>query len=137
MFCSIPNDFLLPDGKNSRLSQIVNMWTFDRLTPDGNEGVGLKIAYLECANGTRHYIINQVNGNINAIHDDNIELTEFKGCFSPFNLNKLESEVCRLTDLDKSTHDVAALQQLQQHQAEDSGSNSGLQSLENLTQMGF
>ena len=113
------------------------MWTFDRLTPDGNEGVGLVIAYLECAYGTRHYIINQVNGNINAIHDDNIELTKFKGCFSPFNLNKLESKVHRLADLDKSIHDVAALQQPQQHQAEDSDSNSGLQSLENLTQMGF
>ena len=46
---SISNDFFLPDGKNSRLSQIVNMWTFDRLTPGGNEGVGLEIAYLEHA----------------------------------------------------------------------------------------
>ena len=44
MFCSIPSDFFLLDGKNSRLSQIVNMWTLERLTPDGNEGVGLKIA---------------------------------------------------------------------------------------------
>ena len=79
--CSIPNDFFLLDGKNSRLSQIINTWTFNRLTPDGNEGVGLKIAYLECTYGTKYYVINQANGNINAIHDDNIELTEFKRLF--------------------------------------------------------
>ena len=47
MLCEIPNDFFLPDGKNSRLSQIINTWTFGRLTPDGNEGVGVKISYLE------------------------------------------------------------------------------------------
>ena len=54
---SIPNNFFLLDGKNSRLSQIVNTWTFDRLTLNGNEGVGLKIAYLECTYGTRYYVI--------------------------------------------------------------------------------
>ena len=48
--CSVRSQmiFFLPDGKNSRLSQIVNTWTFGRLTPDGNEGVGVKISYLEC-----------------------------------------------------------------------------------------
>ena len=39
-FCEIPNDFFLPDRKNSRLSQVVNTWTFDRLMPNGNEGIG-------------------------------------------------------------------------------------------------
>ena len=33
MSCEIFNDFFLPDEKNSRLSQIVNTWTFGRLTP--------------------------------------------------------------------------------------------------------
>ena len=37
MICEIPNDFFLPDGKNTQLSKIVNTWTFDRLTPNGNE----------------------------------------------------------------------------------------------------
>ena len=46
MFCDIPNVFFLPDGKNSRPSQIINTWTFGRLIPDGNEGVGVKISYL-------------------------------------------------------------------------------------------
>ena len=107
MASRIPNDFLLPNGKNSRPSQIINTWTFDRLTPDGNEGVGLKIAYLEHAYGTRYYVIDQANGNINAFHDNNIE-----GHFSPFNMNELECKVCILACLDKSTNDVAAYQQL-------------------------
>ena len=49
MICEIPNDFFLPDGKNTQLSKVVNTWTFDRLTPNGNEGVGVKIDYLEHA----------------------------------------------------------------------------------------
>ena len=49
MVCEIRNYFFLPDGKNTQLSKIVNTWTFDRLTPNGNEGVGVKLDYLECA----------------------------------------------------------------------------------------
>ena len=90
MMCEIPNDFFLPDGKNTQLSKVVNTWTFDRLTPNGNEGVGVKIDYLECTYGTRYYLIDKVNGDINAIHDESLELTEFKGCFSPFDLENLE-----------------------------------------------
>ena len=86
-------------GKNSRLSQNVKIWTFSRLTTDGNEGVGVEIGYLECTYGKKYYVIDQVNDHINAIHDDNIELTEFTRLhFSPFNLDELEMEVCRLTD---------------------------------------
>ena len=47
MICKIPNDFFLPDRKNTQLSKI-----------------------------------DKVNGDINAIHDVSLELTEFKGCFS-------------------------------------------------------
>ena len=90
--CKILNDFFLPDGKNTQLSKIVNTWTFDRLTPDGNEGVGVQIDYLECAYRTRYYVIDKVNGQINAIHDDSLELTEFKGHFSPFDLDNLRVE---------------------------------------------
>ena len=39
MFCKIPNDFFLPHRKNTQLSHIIKTWTFDRLTPNGNEGV--------------------------------------------------------------------------------------------------
>ena len=98
MICEIPNNFFIPDGKNSQLSKIVNTWTFDRLTPNGNEGVGVKLDYLECAYGTRYYVIDKVNSDINAIHDESLELTEFKGHFSPFDLDDLEARVCRLAN---------------------------------------
>ena len=75
--------------ENTQLSKIVNTWIFDRLTPNGNEGVGVQIDYLEHAYRTRYYVINKVNGQINAIHDDSLELTEFKGHFSPFDLDNL------------------------------------------------
>ena len=97
MICEIPNDFFLPDGKNTQLSKVVNTWTFDRLTPNGNEGVGVKLDYLECTYGTRYYVIDKVNGDINAIHDESLELTEFKGHFSPFDLDDLEAKICRLS----------------------------------------
>ena len=61
MICEIPNDFFVPDGKNTQLSKVVNTWTFDRLTPNGNEGVGVKLDYLERAYSTRYYVIDKVN----------------------------------------------------------------------------
>ena len=97
MICEIPNDFFLPDGKNTQLSKVVNTWTFDRLTPNGNEGVGVKLDYLERTYGTRYYVINKVSGDINVIHDESLELTEFKGRFRPFDLDDLEARICRLS----------------------------------------
>ena len=98
MIYDFPNDFFLPDRKNSRLNQIVNKWIFGRQTPDGNEGVDVEIAYLEYAYGTKYYLVDQVNGHINVIHDDSIESTEFAGHFSPFDLNELELKLCKLVD---------------------------------------
>ena len=96
MICKIPNDFFLLDGKNTQLSKVVNIWTFDRLTPNGNEGVGVKLDYLECTYSTRYYAIDKVNGDINAIHNESLELMKFKGHFSPFDLDNFEAKVCRL-----------------------------------------
>ena len=42
--------------------------------------------------------IDQINGNICAIHDNSIEPMGFFGCFSPFNLKELEFDVCRIAD---------------------------------------
>ena len=110
MICEIPNDFFVPDRKNTQLSKVVNTWTFDRLTPNGNEGVGVKIDYLECAYSTRYYIINKVNGDINAIHDESLELAEFKGCFSFFDLNDLEARICRLANRSRDKEDAVEQQ---------------------------
>ena len=105
MQCKIPNDLFLPDGKNTQLSQIVKTWTFDRLIPNGNEGVGVQMDYLEHAYKTKYYVIDKVSGQINAIHDDSLELTEFKGCFSHFHLDELEMKVCSLADRNKYEDD--------------------------------
>ena len=66
MISEIPNNFFMPDGKNTQLSKVVNSWTFDRLTPNGNEGVEVKLDYLEHTYGTRYYVIDKLNGDINA-----------------------------------------------------------------------
>ena len=79
-------------------------------TPNGNEGVGVKLDYLEHAYGTRYYVIDKVNGDINAIHDETLELTEFKGRFSPFDLENLEAKVCRLSLGNRDDKDAAELQ---------------------------
>ena len=92
------HNFYLPDGKNSKISQIVNKWTFSRQTPDDNEGVGVEISYLEYAYGTKHYIVDKITGNISAIHKDIIKSADFFACFSPFNLKELEFDVCRIAD---------------------------------------
>ena len=105
MINEFPNDFYLPDGKNSRISQIINKWIFGRQKPDGNEGVGVEIPHLECAYSTKYYVVNQINGNISAIHDNSIEPTDFFGCFSPFNLKELEFDVCRVADHNNNVND--------------------------------
>ena len=133
MQCEIANVFFLPDGKNTRLSKIVNTFTFDRLTPNGNEGVGVQIDYLECAYGTKYYIIDKVNGQINAIHDDSLELTEFKGHFSPLDLDNLELKVCRLAVGDRYEENLFEHQDT--FQGCDSDSNP--QNLEESTGVGF
>ena len=135
MQCEIPNDFFLPDGKNTQLSKIVNTWTFDRLTPNGNEGVGVQIDYLEHAYGTRYYVIDKVNSQINAIHDDSLELTGFKGCFSPFDLANLESKVCRLAIEDKYEEDIFESQDTPQRCYSDP--NPRAQNMEEYGGMGF
>ena len=92
------------------MSKIVNTWTFDRLAPNHNEGVGVQLDYLEHVYGTRYYVIDKVNSDINAIHDVSFKLTEFKGQFSPFDLDNLEVKVCRLALGDKDEEDVFELQ---------------------------
>ena len=92
------------------------------MTPKGNEDVGVQIDYLECAYGTRYYVINKVNGQINAIHYGSLELTEFNGHFSPFDLDNLELEVCRLAVRDRYEENLFEHQDA--FQGHDSDSNS-------------
>ena len=54
------HDFYLPDGKNSKIHQIINKWIYGSQTPDGNEGVGVVIPYFEHTYSTRHYIVDKI-----------------------------------------------------------------------------
>ena len=103
------------------------------MTPNGNEGVGVQLDYLEHAYGTRYYVINKVNGDINAIHDVSLELTEFKGHFSPFDLDNLEAKVCRLALGDRDEEDVVESQDAPQI----CYSNPRTQNMEEYEGMGF
>ena len=80
-------------------------------------------------------MVDKVNSKINAIHDDSLELTEFKGHFSPFNLEELEMGVHKLADKNKDEDDLPE----QQHapQTQDLDSNSGSLSIKDMTGMGF
>ena len=91
--------------------------------------------YLECAYETKYYMVDKVNGQINAIHDNSLELTEFKGCFSPFDLDELEMKVCRITDQNKDEDDLPEPQDAPQ--THDSDSNVESQSTDDMTGMGF
>ena len=123
-------------GKTLSSARIINTWTFNRLTPNGNEGVGVQMDYLECTYETKYYIIDKVNGQINAIHDEQSRAyTEFKGRFSPFDLEELEMKVCRLADRNKYEDDLPEPQDALQ--AQDSNSNLGSHNSEEMTGMGF
>ena len=75
------------------------------------------------------------------IHDDFIELTEFTGRFSPFNLDELELKVCKLADHyegeNDPTQDIPALQQNKFCPLHNSDASSRQQNIEDLTDMGF
>ena len=45
-----------------------------------------------------------------SIHDESLELTEFKGHFSPFDLENLEAKVCRLALGNKDEEDAVESQ---------------------------
>ena len=95
--------------------------------------------------------MDEVNGNINAIHNDSLESTEFEGWFCPFDLEELELQVCTIMDhledeedsrLDDDRRQIAQgapdLQQPSQPYSEDNSNlNSRLKNLENVTKVGL
>ena len=61
-YLDIPNNYYIPDGKNSRLWNITNRKGLNRQRVVGNEGFVLEIPFLEGAFGTKHFIIDEING---------------------------------------------------------------------------
>ena len=68
-------------------------------------------------------------------NDDSLELTEFKGHFSPFDLDNLESKVCRLAIGDKCEENVFGSQDAFQRQYSDI--DPRVQNMEEYEGMGF
>ena len=69
-YLDIPNNYYILDGKNSRLLDLVEMKEFERKTIDSNEGFVLQIPFLECAFGTKYFIVDKQNGSMMGIFDD-------------------------------------------------------------------
>ena len=88
-YMDMPNNYYVPDGKNSRLLDRTDRVEFDRETLDGNTGFQLKILYLEQAFGTKYFVIDCVTGSMMGIYDDKVEQIDLKGQLKPFNINQL------------------------------------------------
>ena len=56
-YLDVPNNYYIPDGKNSRLLDWVERREFERKTIDGNEGFVLQIPFLEHAFGTKFFLL--------------------------------------------------------------------------------
>ena len=108
-YLDIPVNFYLPDRKNSKISKIVNRQSFDRQTPDGNEGFVIEIQYLKRAFGTKTYLIDKVTGSLFALHNEHIESTGFCGSECAFDLQELEFHICDLADQRNGEEDTGSI----------------------------
>ena len=89
-YMDMPNNYYVPDGKNSRLLDRTDRVEFNRETLDGNTGFQLEIPYLEHAFGTKYFVMDHVTGSMMGIYDDKVKLIDFKGQLKPFNINQLD-----------------------------------------------
>ena len=92
-YLDILNNYYIPDGKNSRLLDWVERREFKRRTIDGNEGFVLQIHFLECAFGTKYFIVDKQNGNMMGIFDDKVETISAEPQMKPFNLAQLSDMI--------------------------------------------
>ena len=108
-YLDIPVDFYLLDGKNSRISKVVSRQSFDRQTPDGNEGFVIEIQYLTRTFGTSTYLIDKVTGSLFALHTDHIKSTGFYSSECIFDLQELELHICDLADRRNGEEDTESI----------------------------
>ena len=72
----VPNNYYIPDGKNSRLLDRTDRVEFNRETIRGNMGFRLEIPYLQCSFNTKYFIMDKITGSMMGIYDDKIEQIE-------------------------------------------------------------
>ena len=87
-YLDIPNNYYIPDGKNSRLLDLVERREFERKTIDGNEGFVLQIPFLEHTFGTKYFVVDKQNGTMMGIFDDKVETISAEAQMKPFNLTQ-------------------------------------------------
>ena len=95
-YLDVPNNFFIPDGKNSCLLQLTDKKELDRHTLDGNEGFVLEIPFLENAFGTKNFIVDKITGSMMGIYDDKVEKIEPEAQLQPFNLAQIQCVVATL-----------------------------------------
>ena len=94
-YMDVPNNFYIPDGRNTRLMNCVERREFDRKTIDGNKGFVLQIPFLECAFGTVYYVVDKKNSHM-GIFDDKLEDIQCDAQMKPFNLAQLSQMIATL-----------------------------------------
>ena len=102
LYLDIPNNYYIPDRKNSRLWNITSRKGFDRHTVNDNEGFVLEIPFLEGAFDTKHFIVDKINGQRAGIYDDTIEVIECQAQMEPFKLDQLNVVVATLKQMARS-----------------------------------
>ena len=95
-YLDVPNNYYIPDGKNSRLLDWVERREFKRKTLDENEGFVLQIPFLECAFSTKYFIVDKQNGSMMSIFNDMVETISVEAQMKPFNLAQLSCMIATL-----------------------------------------
>ena len=95
-YLDVPNNFYILDGKNSWLLDLVERREFKRKTIDGNKGFVLQIPFLECAFGTKYFIVDKQNGSMMGIFNDKVETISAEAHMRPFNLAQLGDMIATL-----------------------------------------
>ena len=88
-YLDIPNNYYIPDGKNSRLLDWVERREFERKTIEGNEGFVLQIPFLEHAFGTKYFVEDKQNGSMMGIFNNKVETISAEAQMRLFNLAQL------------------------------------------------
>ena len=86
----VPNNYYIPDGKNSRLLDRTDRVEFNRETIRGNMGFRLEIPYLKGTLSTKYFVMDKFTGSMMGIYDDKVKQIELQGQLKPFNINQLD-----------------------------------------------
>ena len=75
-------DFYMPDGQGKRLSETYQMFTNEQ-TPEGNQGVIVKLTNLVKKYGSPFYLMDKKSGHLYVLHEQGYTQIEEKGLLYP------------------------------------------------------